>query len=479
MACDALPDHVWHNVLRFLPQDSIGRFGIVSHRCQSVVDTLLCTFPAFNTRIAYHLSNEHLVLLMQRWLRTRPQIQVLQLVNRNYLDDTDFGETEDGDRDDSHMFTPIHTLHVIKCERIRGPLLQRISNYCVNLQQLNLGHCSNMISPESIISLIRTAATQLQYVTLEGMIVVNDEMLEELGRNCPNIVMCNISECINVTNKGLRSLVSGCTKIERLSINRCHNLQIQAIRIIADTCTELTELSMIGYGGLVAGTNDMTYLAQQCNPKLDLKNIYLDACHSLSQDVLTHLMHRFTNIQFLGLDSTYVVSDTMLQTIASCLKQLQMLRINRCIGRITDVGVAAVVQKCPDLFGLGIGGCWNITHQTLDTIVEYRPNLQKLSLQGSMHIADEHLQRYLVQLTALEELSLRECKVSDETIDILAQSLKRLLRVNLHACKNVTDESMRSLATHLGKQLVEVNADRTRITKQHLSDFGIKCVISV
>lgn len=474
MACESLPDSVWHHVMRYLSREEGGRFGTVSHECQSIVDGLYRLFSIFNTNTVPYMSGSNIMLLFKRWLQVRPKIETLLFEHRDDIQDVDFGEEEDHDSD---VFTSLRKMSIVKCPGIHGHLLNRISHHCSNLKVLNLCGSRN-IDPLSIIAVVRTAGAKLRSLSLEDLNAVNDAVLEELGRSCPRIVVCNLRGCVSITDDGLHALVTGCTRIMVLDISSCSSLSEGAIPVIANNCTKLLKLNVIGCRDTVVNTSKLNYLALCCRPELNLKYIRVDYCNKLiSSETLAHLMDRFSEMRGFGLGFINGVNDTILQHAGNRLKDLQLLGMNRC-EEVTDVGVAALVQGCPNLSVLDIGGCPSVTFRTLDMLAKHRPNIQRLSLQRSKHILCHDLETYLVQFTEITELTLCGCDVTDETIDILARTLKHITFIDISECELLTDDCMISLATHLGQQLIWVNIQDTNITAQHFSTFGAQCTIS-
>lgn len=111
-----------------------------------------------------------------------------------------------------------------------------------------------------------------------------------------------------------------------------------------------------------------------------------------------------------------------------------------------------------------------------DTFVEYlslnaeTTRLRQLELQNCKEITNQTLITLALHFTKLESLSISgSTKISDEGIEILAQKLRSLRRLDLSWCSRITDASLECIACDLGDSLTDLILDRN----VHITDAGL------
>ncbi|XP_038058124.1 uncharacterized protein LOC119729581 [Patiria miniata] len=194
------------------------------------------------------------------------------------------------------------------------------------------------------------------------------------------------------------------------------------------------------------------------------------------------------------------LSDSMLEIIAMGGTELRSLCLIDCSG-LTSLGVAHLLSKCRNLQQLDLQGvCYisdtaliptlmrgnscnlqslklsetNISDSTLTRIAKYLgEKITTLEISWCEEISDMGLTEIASHCTSLETLTLRQCRMSADTLMSLAWNCNRLSSLNMSGVENLTDGVAQAMAPslrHLKKLDVSWNSD--------LTDAAISSVMS-
>ena len=122
---------------------------------------------------------------------------------------------------------------------------------------------------------------------------------------------------------------------------------------------------------------------------------------------------------------------------------LRVLDLHECRA-VTDVGIAAVLQVCTRLANLNLSVVYRISDEGLRHLCRSNATLRTVELARCRHIGDPTL-RVLSSCSALQELSLAGCRVTDEGLHALSRC-RSLNSLNLTDCDDVSDQGLVALA---------------------------------
>nr|XP_046251093.1 F-box/LRR-repeat protein 14 isoform X2 [Scatophagus argus] len=152
------------------------------------------------------------------------------------------------------------------------------------------------------------------------------------------------------------------------------------------------------------------------------------------------------------------LTDYSVEVLVKYQPSLQRLDISACT-ELTSRSVQAVAQGLKTLTHLSLSQDWRITEKGLADLLSVS-SLRSLDLSECLHISGTEIVKGLTGSSAaraqLETLSLRSCTyIKDLAVFSLTQLLGDTLReLDLTACVNVTDLSVRSIATYLQRLVV-------------------------
>ncbi|XP_008797210.1 F-box/LRR-repeat protein 14 [Phoenix dactylifera] len=201
---------------------------------------------------------------------------------------------------------------------------------------------------------------------------------------------------------------------------------------------------------------------------------------------LSVIVDGFRGLRVLNLHNCKGVTDAGMITLGNGLPSLQSLDVSYC-RKLTDKGLAAFVLGCCNLKRFHLAGCKSITDHLLQALSRSCSHLEELGLAGCNSITDAGLSilangcRYIKSLdvskcskigdlgvsrtaevssSSLKTLKLLDCyKVGDKSIFTLANCCHNLETLVIGGCRDVSDESMKSLALACGGSLKNLRMD--------------------
>lgn len=139
--------------------------------------------------------------------------------------------------------------------------------------------------------------------------------------------------------------------------------------------------------------------------------------------------------------------DEDLQIIFKNLKHLREVFLPDCKD-ITDAGLNGT-YKLSHLTGLRILqlNCTNVTDESYVSVFKL-PELWQLGLSGATNITDLGVEGIVQGCPVLELFKFYECGITDSSVKVIAQKLKRLRMFLVESCKELTSASMNHLKEH-------------------------------
>jgi len=140
------------------------------------------------------------------------------------------------------------------------------------------------------------------------------------------------------------------------------------------------------------------------------------------------------------------MSDVSLNLIGNACPRLNTIIFNYC-DKITDAGVIALVEKCPELeiINLNKNGGDEI-NASLVVIGKKCPKLRSINLSGCKMVTDEGLKGLCQGCPELKTINLNYCdKITDAGVLSLCEKCLKLKKIRLSGCPLVTNKCRASL----------------------------------
>lgn len=291
------------------------------------------------------------------------------------------------------------------------------------LEELDLAGCRNIINGREMPLQGLHAMHALKILTLRGWDRLSSGALGFLTsvvttssttRGPPQIRHLDLSGCRDLNGTALKPLKACASSLISLKLQYCVGLCGRNALAGLENLTALTFLHLGGCTGLL-GTSSLSSLA------------VLSSLHHLNMEGLINVPLLDRGLVAVGW--------------GSC-RQLTSISLQGC-NTLGDDGIAAL-GRLPCLKALNLSDCCNITGMGFEAWSG--SPLTSLQLQGASRINDEGMAEIGLQLTNLQELSLKHCReVTDGGIAALAGSVKQLKALSLQGMLELSDEGVVAL----------------------------------
>lgn len=190
------------------------------------------------------------------------------------------------------------------------------------------------------------------------------------------------------------------------------------------------------------------------------------------------------------------VEDLVAKLRPNSQRRIIIGRLNNCC--VSDKGLDLFIKTFSQIQELELSGCNEISNS-----IELRPlqNLRRLIITDSINIADGFAQQLSHLLPQLDELTLQAYHLTDAFLDYLSLSVNsstsRLRRLELPNCKEITNQSLVTIAKHfpqlealsisgstkIGDDGIEILAELARQLKvldlswcTRITDASLECI---
>ncbi|KAK4751442.1 hypothetical protein SAY87_004924 [Trapa incisa] len=389
--------------------------------------------------------------------------------------------------------------------RIEGQSRQRLSLYAK----------SDLIAAVPSLFLRFDAVTKLALKCDRKCVSISDDALILISLRCQNLTRLKLRSCRELTDAGMTAFAKTCKSLKKLSCGSCAFGSV-GMNAILDNCASLEELSVKRLRGLfdgaaaqpigpgaAAGSLKMICLKElyngQCFGPLiasskNLRTLRLFKCYGdwdklfqvissgVTGIVEIHLerinvtdaglsaLSTCSNIEILHLVRTVECTNFGLISIAERCKLLRKLHIDGGREtRIGDGGLIAVSKHCPNMQELVLIGV-DLTKQSLDMLASNCQNLERLALCGSDTVGDEEISCIAAKCIALKKLCIKNCPISDQSMEALASGCPNLVKVKVKKCRSVTPDGVKLLRTSRGSLAVNLDTDEMEMVDANASD---------
>jgi DNA repair protein RAD7 len=269
---------------------------------------------------------------------------------------------------------------------------------------------------------------------------LNTDKLEQIAYIIPNLKTLQLAFCGRLVDSTMAALVSRLHSLEHLILTGPFLITVQAWK---------STLEIIGPKLRTFEISDTARWDEEC-----------------SQTLVTQC----PNLEVVGLKRINGISNESIQWLAN-LSNLRSFDLTEPTGLITDEYVIPIIRNAGNkLEKLVLDGCTELSDLTFQTIIEFCPNLQHLSLALLDRITDECVAKGFQSWTknhGLISLNLTRCVgIKDAGVQaILAHSGASLEILNLNSLDELTQDTF-SLFTEeeneVGNDLVDLDVGFVR-----------------
>ncbi|KAJ4812083.1 F-box/LRR-repeat protein 2 [Rhynchospora pubera] len=245
---------------------------------------------------------------------------------------------------------------------------------------------------------------------------VTDSDLDSVADSVPHLRLLHLKNCKAISDAGLAAIGNGLPSLESLDVSNCRKLTDKGFAAVASGCRNLRSLYLTGCR-LVTDSLLQT-LFENC---LKLEELGLASCFKITDSGLTHLSEGPRNIRTIDVSKCTNVGDLGVGKIISTSgESLVSVKLLDC-SKVTDVTVFALAKSCPNLEVLVIGGCSDVTDESLRAVISScGKNIRSLRLNSCEKLTDLSLNSVISNCENLVALDIGCCdKVTDITFKTL------------------------------------------------------------
>ncbi|CAH2044409.1 unnamed protein product [Thlaspi arvense] len=313
----------------------------------------------------------------------------------------------------------------------------------------------------------------LRVLSLWNLPAVSDMGLSEIARSCPMIEKLDLSRCPGITDNALLAIADNCLNLSDLTIDSCSGVGNEGLRAIARRCINLRSISIRSCPRI--GDQGVAFLLAQAGSYLTKVKLQMLNITGLSLAVLGHYGAAVTDLVLHGLQGVNEKGFWVMGN-SKGMKKLKSISVMSCRG-MTDVGLEAVGNGCPDLKHVSLNKCLLVSGKGLVGLAKSASSLESLkleechrinhgsklkafSLANCLGIQDFNAESPLpsTSCSSLRSLSIRCCPgFGDASLAFLGKFCHQLQDVELSGLNGVTDAGVLELLQSNNVGLVKVD----------------------
>ncbi|KAL6523911.1 hypothetical protein OROMI_031006 [Orobanche minor] len=194
----------------------------------------------------------------------------------------------------------------------------------------------------------------------------------------------------------------------------------------------------------------LSSVAKGCH---DLRALHVVGCRSVTDVLLTSVSTNCNNLEELGLQGCTNITDSGLTVLVEGCKRLKHIDLNKC-NNIGDIGISNISKACSSsLLTLKLLDCYKIGDKSIFSLSEHCKNLEELVIGGCRELSDESIKSVASAFyDSLKNLRMDWClNVSDISLDYVFSLCKKLEVLDVGCCEEITDAAFQGLGNEDSK----------------------------
>ncbi|KAH3878407.1 F-box/LRR-repeat protein 4-like [Dreissena polymorpha] len=276
-----------------------------------------------------------------------------------------------------------------------------ICQLCPRIQDLDLSDCRSIT--EKVIQIVAENCSVLQKINVDHIDYLQTGCFQVLSQ-CSSLTALNFGYCRNIQNSDVKKLAE---HLKIIAINLDGNALITdsgVLSLVKLQSAHLRDLKL--YGAEI--TDASLYAISQCR---DLRCLEISSCKRLTDQSLQYLKncHNLEHLRFKD-GSGFTKAGLSAFFKSGTLAHLHTLDLSWCKA-INDNVVLDIAQCCgPCLCKLALRGMPKISDRGLASIMDHCCKLMELDLQSNDNILGESLERIPEDLPKLIYLNIQYCQ---------------------------------------------------------------------
>ncbi|CAH8272208.1 unnamed protein product [Arabidopsis lyrata] len=272
---------------------------------------------------------------------------------------------------------------------------------------------------------------------------VTDAGLGAVAHGCPSLRVLSLWNLPAVSDMGLSEISRSCPMIEKLDLSRCPGITDNGLVAIAENCVNLSDLTIDSSCPRI-GDQGVAFLLAQAGSYLTKVKLQMLNISGLSLAVIGHYGAAVTDLVLHGLQGVNEKGFWVMGN-AKGLKKLKSLSVMSCRG-MTDIGLEAVGNGCPDLKHVSLNKCLLVSGKGLVALAKSALSLESLKLEECHRINQVGLMGFLMNCgSKLKAFSLANCLgISDFNLEspLSSPSCSSLRSLSIRCCPGFGDASL-------------------------------------
>ncbi|XP_013414781.1 F-box/LRR-repeat protein 7 [Lingula anatina] len=241
--------------------------------------------------------------------------------------------------------------------------------------------------------------SQLTALTLSSHRRLKDRIFIEMAKNCVNVTKLHIPLCTGLTDEGFEQGFQYFPNL--LDLDICHtDVKDSGMKSITENCKELQKLSVCG-----------------CKYITDMGYVYVGLhCSKLEE------LRICTDREYVW-PTEASITDHGLTAISQNCPDLKHVEICRC-SCVTDAGIISLAECCSGLEHLSVSGCLALTDASLHALSRCCKNLKVFTASECVQLKSEGINLLMISCPLLKHLELATLHYLDTVSfkDVYAQN---------------------------------------------------------
>ena len=370
---------------------------------------------------------------------------------------------------------------------ITGNNLSEIQGTLPCMENVNLNLCKKF-TDHGLLQIVRLCGKTLKSLNINSTLISGKNLSDHNGTlPCIETLVCQ--GCKELTSEGLSNILQACgTLLKSLNISNTNIAGINGNKNY-ETCSSLENLNMVScrqvtdegflkilqtFGGKLKSLNIvMTSISGKTLSEYEgtlpcIENLNAHFNGYLKDDGLVHLLRLCKgSLKYLDLSSTNITGKTW----DSHLLHLDTLDLSSC-SQLTDEGLLRILvmlgRNCKSLHISKT----NITGEFISNDSEPDLGLETLNCQACKELTDRGLMKILnLCKRTLKSLDISRTNITGSFQMKYHGSLSCLEKLNLEACRELTDKGLIRILSMCGDTLKHIDMSSTNIVGETLSRY--------
>ncbi|XP_073812196.1 uncharacterized protein [Musca autumnalis] len=348
----------------------------------------------------------------------------------------------------------LQDLNVAGCSGITNAGAILLSNL-IRLQNLNISRCDGITTDGLAQGIAKKLNSVLQRLYMSNLIVC-EEGIKCIARNCSELRVLNVGHCVNgVTDESVQCIVQHLRWLRELSLEDCFRLTDAALTGIDISKLEVKSSKSSSTGILenfhptppssmheldVLRPSSPQFMKISLRSKAE-EDIVRDANRKRALFAAYELnlvddatvdgfsIQQLKGLRSLNLKGCNKITDVSLKYGLKFI-ELQRLCLSYC-QQISSFGMEALVSNCPSIEELDLSDCYNINDKTMQLVTAKLKRLRALHISGCSQLTEHSLDAILVNCKRLQTLSVYRCRSMYADIEDRLSVLPTLRNLNM------------------------------------------------